>query len=198
VTDDRFLRASAGFERVLRLVGPDRWGRPTPCAEWDVRALVNHMTRGNINYIRLLAGGTAADFLRLRDADALGADPVGAYTRSVAACAAAFDEPGALDRQCDYPLGRAPGRQLLAVRTTDTLIHTWDLARAVDADETLDATLVAWVTTHLAEIYDGLAETPLTASRFFAPATGGGTTEQDRLLRRMGRTPHPAVTGDRG
>src|SRR5690348_2831127 len=149
------------------------------------------MTRGNINYVRLVEGGTAADFLRLRDADALGADPVGAYTRSVAACAAAFDRPGALDRLCDYPLGRAPGRQLLAVRTTDTLIHTWDLARALGADETLDPALVGWVSRNLTEIYGGLAETPLDpASRFFGPAAGepgSETSDQDRLLRRMGR-----------
>ena len=185
---DRFRLASAGFQNVLRFVQPHQWTDPTPCAEWDVRALVNHMTRGNSNYVQLVEGGSAADFLRLRDADALGADPVGAYTRSVAACAAAFEQPGALDRRCDYPLGRAPGRQLLAVRTTDTLIHTWDLARALDADETLDPTLVAWASDNLAEIYGGLTGT----SRFFGPpveAPESGTSRQDRLLRRMGRQP---------
>jgi len=151
------------------------------------------MTRGNTNYVLLAEGGTAADFLRLRDADALGADPVGAYARSVAACVAAFEEPGVLDRPCDYPLGRVSGRRLLAVRTTDTLIHTWDLARAIGADETLDATLVTWVRTRFAEIYDGLAETPLAGtSRFFAPAgqaPDSETSEQNLLLYRFGRTP---------
>lgn len=61
----------------------EQWCWPTPCAEWTVRELVNHMTRGNLNYRHLAEGGTGAEFLRLRDADALGADPVGAYVRSV-------------------------------------------------------------------------------------------------------------------
>jgi uncharacterized protein (TIGR03086 family) len=191
----RFLLASAGFERVLRLVQPHQWDQPTPCPEWDVRALVNHMTQGNSNYVLLLAGGTAADFLRLRDMDALGADPIGAFTRSVTACAAAFAQPGALQRRLDYPLGRAPGRQLLAVRTTDTLVHTWDLARAVNADETLEGTLVAWVMERFTTIFAGLAEAPTdpnTTHQFFAPpgkAPDGPMSEQDMLLHRMGRTP---------
>jgi uncharacterized protein (TIGR03086 family) len=192
----RFLLASAGFERVLRLVQPHQWDQPTPCTEWDVRALVNHMTRGNTNYVLLLAGGTADDFLRLRDMDALGTDPIGAFTRSVTACAAAFEQPGALQRRLDYPLGQAPGRQLLAVRTTDTLVHTWDLAHAINTDETLDGTLVTWVMDRLATIYAGLAEAPTdpnTTHRFFAPpgkAPDGRMSEQAMLLQRMGRTPH--------
>jgi uncharacterized protein (TIGR03086 family) len=192
---DRFSRASAGFEQVLRRVGPQQWRSPTPCSEWSVRDLVNHMTRGNLNYVLLLDGGTAAEFLRLRNVDALGADPVGAYTRSVAECADAFAAPGALSTVLDYPLGSAPGQQLLAVRTTDTVVHTWDLARGVGADDALDAGLVSWVNEHLDTIYAGLAETPVAADtthRFFAPARAApreDVSEQDRLLRRMGRTP---------
>jgi uncharacterized protein (TIGR03086 family) len=193
---DRFLLANAGFERALRLVRRDQWTHPTPCADWDVRSLVNHVTRGNVNYIRLLDGGTAADFLGLRDVDALGPDPVDAFASSVTACAAAFAEPGALQRQLDYPLGPASGGQLLAVRTTDTVVHTWDLAHATSTDETLDGSLVSWITDNLAEIYFGLSETPAdpnTTHRFFAEAgviPGDGASSQDRLLHCMGRTPN--------
>jgi uncharacterized protein (TIGR03086 family) len=194
---ERFVLAGAGFERTLRLVAPGQWSHPTPCTEWDVRSLVNHMTRGNLNYMHLLDGGTAAEFLRLRDVDALGSDPVDAFTGSVTACAAAFAEPGALRRRLDYPLGRASGAQLLAVRTTDTVIHTWDLARATGTDETLDSSLVSWITENLAEIYSGLSETPTdrnTTNRFFAVPTetrpSGKASAQDLLLRRMGRTPY--------
>jgi uncharacterized protein (TIGR03086 family) len=157
------------------------------------------MTQGNANYVRLLDGGTAADFLRSRDVDALGSDPVGAFTRSVRTCAAAFAEPGALQRQLDYPLGTAAGEQLLAVRTTDTVVHTWDLARATNTDEILDSTLVSWITENLAEIYSDLAETPTaptTTHRFFAApdaVPGDGVSAQDRLLYQMGRTPHHQV-----
>ncbi|WP_369205432.1 TIGR03086 family metal-binding protein [Streptomyces sp. PU-14G] len=193
---DRFRTASAGFTRTLRAVRrPEQWCRPTPCTEWNVRQLANHMARGNLNYVTLLEGGSAEDFLRCRDVDALGDAPVDAYVRSVEACAEAFGRPGALDRTLDYPLGRVGGRQALAVRITDSTVHTWDLARALGTDDTLDPALVGWIADHLEAIYAGLAETPTdpaTTHRFFA-APGGGplsgeASAQARLLHRLGRT----------
>jgi uncharacterized protein (TIGR03086 family) len=192
---DRFVLSSAGFERRLRTVRSEQWAWPTPCTDWNVRRLVNHMARGNLNYVGLLRGGTRAEFLRLRDADALGTDPAGAYARSAQECAEAFARPGALRRILDYPLGQVTGRQALAVRTTDATIHTWDLARAVGVDEQLDIGLVTWIDDHLEDIYAGLAETPVDAGsthRFFAAPDGvlaDDASRQDRLLRRMGRTP---------
>jgi uncharacterized protein (TIGR03086 family) len=192
---DRFATASDGFAHRLRAVGSDGWTRPTPCSAWNVHQLVNHVTQANRNYVRLLSGGTAAEFLTMRDFDALGSDPLGAYTASVQACADAFAEPGAFQHMLDHPLGRLLGRQALAVRTTDTTIHTWDLARAVGADETLNADLVAWIDEHLLEIYAGMAEMPtseVTTHRFFAAPVGVLPDEasvQDRLLHRMGRVP---------
>lgn len=186
---DRFLLASRGFEHHLRAVPPDGWHAPTPCSEWDVRALVNHMARGNLSYVALLRGASGEEFLARRDEDALGDDPLAAFTSSVRACAAAFTEEGALDRVVDYPLGELTGRRALAVRTTDSTIHTWDLARALGADETLDPGLVAWIDEHHDRIFAGLAVGP----RVFAepPPAAPGASRQDRLLTRFGRAPHP-------
>lgn len=194
---DRYVLSSHGFERRLRAVRPGQWRWPTPCTEWTVRELVSHMTQGNLSYVLLLQGGTAAEFLRERDAGTLGADPAGAYARSVQACAGAFTAPGALDRVIDYPLGKITARQALAVRATDSAIHTWDLARAIGADERLDTSLVAWISDNLRQIYAGLAETPVTPEtthRFFAAPHGGvadNASPQDRLLHLMGRAPAP-------
>jgi uncharacterized protein (TIGR03086 family) len=190
----KFVLSGAGFTHVLTSVRPEQWSWPTPCADWSVRALVNHVTRGNINYAGLLRGGTAVDFLRLRDVDALGSDPVAAFIKSAHECAEAFAEPGALRRFLDYPLGRATAGQLLAVRTTDTVVHTWDLARATRVDEVLNDALVSWINKDLSTIYAGLAETPVaeeSTHRFFAAAQSptGDVSEQDRLLLRMGRRP---------
>ena len=193
---DRFLLSSIEFERKLRSVRATQWTWPTPCPDWDVRALVNHMVRGNLNYVGLVQGGTSGEFLSLRDVDALGADPVEAYVQSVQECADAFARPGALQRVLDYPMGLVSGHQALAVRTTDSTIHTWDLARAIHVDDNLDANLVAWIEDNIEEIYAGLAETPTavdTTHKFFAAPDGlpdHGASRQDRLLRRMGRTPY--------
>lgn len=191
----RFLLASSDFERRLRKAGPDQWGLPTPCAEWDVRLLVNHMVRGNLNYAALAHGGSAAEFARMRSVDALGDDPVGAFERSVRECADAYRAPGVLEGVLDFPLGPAAGKQALAVRTADAVIHTWDLARALGTDEMLDPGLVEWIDGNIDVIYAGLIETPVaerTSNRFFAPAPAAPTapeSPQDRLLRRTGRQP---------
>lgn len=185
-----YEHTSRQFGLRVAAVPVDGWDRPSTCSEWTVRALVNHVTRGNLNYIGLTEGATAAEFLRLRDADALGADPQLAYREAWQGCAAAFARPGVLDRIVDYPLGRIPARQALAVRTADTVVHTWDLAHSVGADETLDPKLVDWVLDGLGDIYAGLAEGPADpASRFFGRplAVPPAASRQDRLLRLMGR-----------
>jgi uncharacterized protein (TIGR03086 family) len=189
----RFVTASDGFARRVRLVADAQWSERTPCTDWDVRALVNHVAQGNLNYIRLLHGATAADFLRLRDADALGSDPVGAFVAAARECAEAYAAAGALEQVVDHPSGKLTGRQALAVRTTDTVIHTWDLARAIGVDDTLDPDLLAWIDENILEIYAGMVETPVstqTTHRFYAPPQGDlppGSSTQDRLLDLFGR-----------
>lgn len=187
---DRFHLASKGFEHHLRAVPPGAWDAPTPCSEWNVRQLVNHMTRGNLNYVGLLRGATRDEFLAARDADALGADPLAAFTGSVRACARAFAEADALDRVVDYPLGKLTGRRALALRTADSTVHTWDLARALGADDTLDPRLVAWLDESYGDIFAGLALN----SGVFAepPPVPPGASRQDRLLTRFGRDPRPS------
>lgn len=181
---DRFLAASTEFSQRLPFVRPEQWTAPTPCAEWNVRQLVNHMVRGNLNYVDLLAGGSREDFLRMRDADALGDDPVAAYTASVQLVADAFGRPGALDQVLDYPLGRVTGRQALAVRATDSVIHAWDLAQAVGVDGRLDPGLVAWISDSLEEIYAGLAESLSPPIR----RIGSSPRRERSVSRRPGRT----------
>jgi uncharacterized protein (TIGR03086 family) len=189
----RFVTASDGFMRRLRSVTDEQWAAPTPCTDWDVRALANHVAQANLNYVRLLAGGTAAEFLRWRDADALGDDPLAAFEATARDCADAYAAPGALDRGVDHPSGELSGRQALAVRTADTFIHTWDLARGIGADDTLDPDLVTWMSANIDEIYAGMAETPVAAStthRFYAAPTGdlpADASTQDRLLHLFGR-----------
>lgn len=188
----RYRHASAEFDRRLSQVRADQWTLPTPCAEWNVRQLVNHMAQGNLNYVRLAEGMSAAEFLRHRDDDALGDDPLGAYRDGVRRCAEVFERTGVLTRRLDYPLGRLTGAQALAVRTTDSVVHTWDLARAIDEDDVLAPDLVTWVDDNLDAIYAGLAETPVaaeTTNRFFAAPKGApvGFSPQDRVLYRMGR-----------
>lgn len=131
-------RAGAGFDRCLHQVTEADWHRPTPCAEWDVYALVNHVVVGGWRYGRVMQGGSLADFVAARNHDVLGTDALGEWDRARQFSESAFAEPGALERRLTIVVGEVSGRDLLCVRLFELAVHSWDLARAIGTDETLD------------------------------------------------------------
>jgi uncharacterized protein (TIGR03086 family) len=180
--------AGAEFRTRLGGVRVDDWSRPTPCSEWDVRGLVNHVVTANVTAERLLHGATRDETVAMIGVDLVGDDPPGAFERSIAAQAAAFREAGALDRTVHHPAFDMPGSQLLDFRIGDMLVHAWDLARATGADETLDPALVEVVLASLLPL-----EAALPASGAFGAGASGDLGEdasrQLRLLDLTGRRP---------
>jgi uncharacterized protein (TIGR03086 family) len=178
-------RANAAFEQRLRLVGPDDWPRPTPCSEWDVRDLVNHVIGGNRRYTMLLHGASAESVNRTRAEDHLGADPLTAFRTTARELAAASREDGALTRIAHHPIGDRTGADLLAMRVLDVTVHAWDLARALNVDDALDSDAVEFALAHTEVIEAGRAHGS------FAIATDPpriATSPQARLLHLAGRS----------
>jgi uncharacterized protein (TIGR03086 family) len=179
--------ANGEFSRRLRLVRPDDWSRPTPCSEWDVRALVNHVVGGNVRYALLLRGAPTSEVEATRAVDHLGDDALASFVATADAVVASFREDGALDRIAHHATGDRTGRELLSMRILDAAVHGWDLARAIGADESLDDEVVAFLLSYSAELDLGPQQ------RSFATA-GGDTppdaSPQDQLLHRLGRRPH--------
>ena len=120
--DRRALHATA-----LRLdcLTSDDMTLPTPCAEWDVRALIEHLVGGNHLFAEAVSG-TAVDWSR-REGDRLGGDPAAAWTASADAVIRAFADAD-LDRQVDMRFGCVPVRQAILVHFVDVLTHGWDPA----------------------------------------------------------------------
>ena len=138
--------ASEEFGSRLRAAGADQWDRPTPCEEWDVRKLVEHMVGGQRMSSMLLDGASKDEVFAMFATDHLGDDPVGAWARTSADEQAAFARPGALEMIVHHPVGEITGAQFLGFRIMDSTLHAWDLARAVGADESLEPAAVeaAW------------------------------------------------------
>jgi uncharacterized protein (TIGR03086 family) len=123
-------RACDGFSRVADGVSPDGWDVPTPCTEWDARALVEHVI-GFHDFLLLRPLGVRAHRPREGPADR--------WRATATALFDALSVDGALDQETELPSGgtSAP-RTMLAALTTDVLVHTWDLARATGVDVSLD------------------------------------------------------------
>lgn len=156
-----FERAVAGFGRRVDAVADDQWHDSTPCREWDVRMLVNHVTVEQL-WVPLLVGGAGVEEVGDRlDGDQLGADPVATWTAAAADSGAAFAAPGALDRTVALSGGPRPAVEYCWEMTVDALIHTWDLARGIGGDEVLDEELVALAHERVLPIAEHLHESGL-------------------------------------
>jgi uncharacterized protein (TIGR03086 family) len=135
-------QALGATRQVVAGVGPDQWTHRTPCADWTVRELINHIVVGNWWAAELAHGRTIEEVGSKLDGDQLGAVPLDAYDMSADAAAAAFETPGALDAPCAVSYGPVPGSVYAGHRFIDVLIHGWDLAVATGQDPSLDPALV--------------------------------------------------------
>ena len=131
------LEADRFGDRV-RAVEGDQWHRETPCTEWDVRALVNHLVYDNCWAPLTVGGSTVAEVGDRFEGDLLGDDPPGAWQSSIEPALAAFEAPGALDRTVHLSYGDVPAAEYLVERLTDLVVHGWDLARSIGLSDRLD------------------------------------------------------------
>ena len=137
-----FRRASDGYVRLVRQVNASQWSASTPCAEWNARALVNHVAGEYLWVPELMAGKTVAEVGSRLDGDLLGDDPIDVIVVAARAAQAAAEEQDALTRTVHLSFGDVPGADYLKQMAVDSVIHSWDLARSIGADETLDPELV--------------------------------------------------------
>jgi uncharacterized protein (TIGR03086 family) len=95
---------------------------PTPCDEFDVRHVLEHMIGGATMFAAAFRGTTALD--------APDGDVVEAFPLAMAELGAAIRSPGALERTIDAPFGQVPGDTFARFVALDGLVHGWDIATA--------------------------------------------------------------------
>ena len=135
-------RAVDAFDSRVAVVAEEQWDKATELPGWDVRTLVNHLVNENKWTPPLLGGSRIEDVGDRFDGDLLGGDPHAAWKESAAEAKAAVTEE-AVERTVHLSFGDAPGSEYVMQLFADHLIHSWDLARAVDGDVGLDPELVA-------------------------------------------------------
>lgn len=138
-------RGRAEFERRVRQITEADWDRPTPCGDWTVRDLVHHLVGGDRMTVTVLEGRTAEEASAVFARPELSDDTVADFIAAADAADAAFHAPGALDQIVHHPMGDMPATQIHGFRAGDYTLHAWDLARALDVDDKLDAELVTTV-----------------------------------------------------
>ncbi|MFD4568355.1 TIGR03086 family metal-binding protein [Streptomyces sp. NPDC058475] len=175
------------FGDRVHAVRDDQWNAPTPCTDWSVRDLVNHLVGEQLWVPPLLRdGATVEEIADTYDGDVLGSDPAASWDASARACRETFAAPGALERVVPLSYGLAAGTFYCAQLVTDLTVHSWDLARAIGADERLPDDLLAFAAREVAPYPADLAQAGLFAAPVEPPPEADGQT---RLLCLLGREP---------
>lgn len=171
-------QAYGSARRIIVGITDEDLGRPTPCAEWDVAALLGHFVNAVGMFPEMLAGGRP-DTSREPDLS----DRVAAFDAATAANLEAWRRPGAVETETPM----LPGMRLVDLNTFDAVAHTWDLGSALGVDPDIGDDVAAHV---LARWQDA----PLDKSREFGAfgpevPVPADAPALDRLIGLSGRTP---------
>jgi uncharacterized protein (TIGR03086 family) len=182
VTEDEDLgvlrRALDQLAALLADVQPGASGDPTPCTEWTVQDLVDHVVAAPTRFTRMLRGEPIDWSAPTPPA---GDDPVGAFRSH------ADDLLGAW-REHDGPVEQAG----LDWQLAELAVHTWDLATAVHAPTSTLDPLVA----ERAMAFMGASLTPENRAPVFGPQqpVPSDADAYGRIAAFAGRSVQPVVT----
>lgn len=177
---ERYGRAADGFAAALRGVPAPGWAAASPCEGWTARDVAAHVIETHRQILTRLHGGdpTPPDSTQ---------DLLAAWEVESDAVRAALADPARAATPVQGMGGQQPFSELVGtLLTADTLLHTWDLARASGQDARLDAEVVRDVHAFLAPM-DAMLRTP----GGFGPAVevAPDTDPQGQLLAFTGRRP---------
>jgi uncharacterized protein (TIGR03086 family) len=161
-----------------------QWLAPTPCVDWTVRDLVAHVVGEDRWTVPLVRGATIAEVGGRLDGDLLGHDPAGAAREAAKEALYAVAEPGVTERTVHLSFGDASGAEFVWQLFADHLVHSWDLARALGADDRLDPGLVSALSGWFASVEEMFRGAGVIGPRVPLPAEAD---PQARLLAGFGR-----------
>jgi uncharacterized protein (TIGR03086 family) len=174
---ERYSTIADGFAERAGSITPEQWSLPTPCAEWTVRDLVAHVVGTQRGVLAALSG-------EAEEVDKEG-DLLVAFSGARSSIESALADPEQSARIVSGMFGEQPFESLVSrLLCADTLIHTWDLARATGQDERLDSVAIERCTEFLAPIDEAIRRPGGFAPKI-TPAVG--SDDQTKLLNFCGR-----------
>ncbi len=179
-----FLKAIDGMDHVVAAATPGDWHKQSPCEGWTARHVLGHVIAVERS-IEATALGTESPMNPMRDPDQhAGADPAATWRATRDSVIATMATPGILERVVKTWRGEVTVDDMIGYNITDTIVHAWDLARAIGANDRLDPELVE----RSIEIMTPVADT-MRGPRAFGPAyhVHDDADDQKRLLALLGR-----------
>jgi uncharacterized protein (TIGR03086 family) len=179
-----YRRTVDGWTARVDTVAPDQWDLPTPCADWNVRTLVNHVVGEDLWTEPLMRGSTIEEVGDVLDGDQLGHDPRAAARDAADRAIQVVAETLPTAGKVHLSYGEEDMAEYVAQLTADHLIHGWDLAVATGGDTSMDGDLVSAVAEWFAE-----REELYRAAGAIGPRVEVSGDARSQLLARFGRDP---------
>ena len=132
-----YKKVTANTHKLVAAVQSGQWHDSTPCTDWDVMQLTNHLVSGARNIAGIMAGDGPQNY-----GDVLGDDALAAFDAAVGPAVAALNEAGAMTRTVVARRGEQPAGDYALGQVQEMLVHGWDLAIATGQDATMDAELL--------------------------------------------------------
>ncbi|MFH9003533.1 TIGR03086 family metal-binding protein [Streptomyces afghaniensis] len=172
---------------VVRAVPDEALSAPTPCADYDVKSLVNHLFQVVVEFQKLAAKGES-DFSTTPDRVGAGHDWRERFAEETDRLVAAWSAPGAEEGTAGA--WQMPARLVGSMALLDLTVHAWDLARATGQEYRADDELEP-VLEQLAGTVAELAPTARSTGVFGEPVpVAEGASAFERLLGQTGRDPY--------
>jgi uncharacterized protein (TIGR03086 family) len=174
----------AAWNQQVAAVEDGDWDRPTPCSEWTVRELVNHVAGEDLWTVPLVNGSTIEEVGDRFDGDLLGDAPATVALDAAAAAVSAVVPRIPDGGTVHLSYGEERLEEYLMQLSADHLVHGWDLAVAVGARPQLDPDLVTGVAAWFAE-----REDLYRSAGIIGPRTGSSDDPLADLIAGFGRDP---------
>jgi len=185
---DPLMRLKAGIDQaevVFGQIRPDQYSSPTPCPDWNVEQVMNHMVGALVMFRDVATQGSADP--SSYPSDLIGDDAARSLRQAGDAAVAGWGVPGKLEGPANMPWGEMPAAFALQLPAMDMLVHSWDLVRATGLQVDFNPELVAdnyeFVTTSMAD--------PVMRGDDFAPPVDieDDAPELSKVVAFLGRKP---------
>ncbi|MFJ6380557.1 TIGR03086 family metal-binding protein [Kitasatospora sp. NPDC092039] len=125
------------LEKLFATVTPADLGLPTPCTEFTLRQLLNHVVGGMHRFAYMGEGGRAGDVVAAVEDPSDEGWPA-ALGRARARVTAAWADDAKLGRPTVAPWGEVPGAIAVGGYLMELVTHSWDIATALGGGFALD------------------------------------------------------------
>jgi len=136
--------------KIVAGMGVGQLGLSTPCTEWNVRDLVNHLISSLYMFSQAAMG--APFNLEEFGVDRVRYDATVSYAQEAAKLKVALGRAGVLEQEWKLAFGETPGWLAVDIAVIEFVTHGWDLHKATTSKVELDPGLAEVALTNAQEL----------------------------------------------